>query len=59
MQYKIDPDKCRKCGLCARQCPVNAITGEVKKVPFEIDQTKCVKCGACIASCKFSAIVKE
>ncbi len=59
MQYKIDPDKCKKCGACARQCPVNAITGEVKKVPYEIDQTKCIKCGACISTCKFGAIVKE
>ena len=59
MQYKIDPDKCRKCSLCARQCPVNAITGEVKKTPFEIDATKCIKCGACISSCKFEAIYKD
>ena len=59
MQYKIDPDKCRKCSLCSRQCPVNAITGKVKETPFEIDQTKCIKCGSCIASCKFGAIVKE
>ena len=59
MSYMIEPDKCRKCSLCARQCPVDAITGTVGKTPFVIDQEKCVKCGTCIASCKFDAIHKE
>ena len=58
MQYVIDPDKCRKCGLCARQCPTGAITGVVGKEPFVIDQSKCIKCGMCMSSCKFKAIEK-
>ena len=59
MQYVIIADKCKKCSLCARQCPVNAITGVVGKEPYVIDQDKCIKCGMCVSSCKFKAIVKE
>ena len=59
MRYAIDPDKCKKCSLCARKCPVGAITGVVGKEPFVIDTNKCIKCGMCISSCKFNAIVKE
>ncbi len=59
IKYTIDPDKCRKCSLCAKHCPVGAITGEVKKTPFEIDSAKCIKCGSCIAYCKSGAITKE
>ena len=59
MQYVIEPDLCKMCSLCARKCPVNAITGEVRKTPFAIDQDKCIKCGMCISSCKFKAIVKK
>lgn len=59
MNYEIDADKCRKCSLCAKKCPVNAITGVVGKEPFAIDQSKCIKCGMCIASCKFGAIEKK
>lgn len=58
MHYAIDPDKCKKCSLCARKCPVGAITGVVGKEPFVIDTNKCIKCGMCIASCKFGAISK-
>ncbi len=58
MQYKIKEDLCRGCTLCARQCPVGAISGKVKEVHV-IDQDKCIKCGLCLASCKFKAIVKE
>ena len=59
MKYEINPDKCKRCSLCARQCPVGAITGKVREVPFVIDQEKCIKCGACISSCKFGAIEKK
>ncbi len=56
IQYQIDPNKCKKCSLCSRQCPVDAIHGVVGKEPYVIDQSKCVKCGSCFAACKFGAI---
>ena len=55
MIYKIDKDKCRGCSKCAHNCPVNAITGEIKK-PYEIDRNKCVKCGQCYEGCPFNAV---
>jgi ferredoxin len=57
LSYKIDPDKCRGCSLCARNCPADAISGKVKE-PFVIDTEKCIKCGACMEKCKFGAISK-
>ena len=57
--YSIDPDKCKKCSLCARQCPVDAISGVVGKEPFVIDRSKCIKCGMCMSSCKFGAVIKK
>ena len=53
--YEIDPDECTGCMLCARKCPVEAITGE-KKQPHVIDQEKCTKCGTCYQVCKFDAV---
>ena len=59
MQYYIEPEKCKMCSLCSRQCPVGAISGEVRKTPYVIDQDKCIKCGMCLSSCKFGAIIKR
>ena len=59
ISYYIDPNKCKKCSLCARNCPVNAISGVVGKEPFTIDLNKCIKCGTCISACKFNAIYKR
>ncbi len=58
LSFEIDPDKCKGCTLCARQCPANAIMGKVKEAHV-IDKEKCVKCGACIEKCKFGAISKK
>ena len=58
LNYTIDPDKCKGCTLCARQCPAGAITGKVKEVHV-IDPAKCVKCGACVEKCKFGAISRK
>ena len=58
IEYKIIEDKCKGCTLCARNCPVNAISGEIKKAHV-INNETCIKCGKCYSSCKFGAIIKE
>ena len=58
LQYFILEDKCRSCGLCAKACPANAISGQ-RKQPYVINQETCVKCGACMEKCPFDAIVKR
>ena len=58
VHYVIEEDKCKGCTACARACPVNAISGEVRK-PHQIDTRKCIKCGACMDTCKFGAIIKK
>jgi NADH:ubiquinone oxidoreductase subunit F (NADH-binding)/(2Fe-2S) ferredoxin/NAD-dependent dihydropyrimidine dehydrogenase PreA subunit len=57
-KYTIMVDKCKGCSICAKNCPVSAISGKVKE-PFNIDQDKCIKCGLCIGKCPFKAIIKK
>ncbi len=58
LSFSIEADKCKGCTLCARKCPVGAISGAVKEA-HKIDTSKCIKCGVCMDSCKFNAIIKK
>ncbi len=59
LEYKINPDKCKKCSLCARNCPVNCISGVPGKEPYVINTEKCIKCGTCISACRFNAVERR
>jgi NADP-reducing hydrogenase subunit HndC len=58
LQYVIEPDKCKACGICAKNCPTNCISGK-PKTPYVINQEECIKCGTCMEKCPFDAIVKK
>lgn len=55
--YQIDPELCTGCGICKKNCPVEAISGERRK-PHVIDQDKCTKCGVCLEKCPFNSVLK-
>ena len=59
LTYYVVPELCKKCSLCARNCPANAITGVPGKETYVIDPDKCIKCGVCISACRFNAIIKK
>ena len=58
IEYSIDPEKCKACMLCVKNCPQEAISGQEKQ-PQSIDQAKCIKCGVCQDVCKFEAVVVQ
>ncbi|HHY77228.1 MAG TPA: NADH-quinone oxidoreductase subunit NuoF [Clostridiales bacterium] len=58
LRYSIDPEMCKACGICAKQCPVSAISGK-PKTPYVIDVEKCIRCGVCMEKCPFKAISKK
>ena len=58
LRYVVDDEICKRCGICAKNCPVGAISGS-KDAPYSIDQDKCIKCGVCMAKCPFKSIMKN
>jgi len=56
LDYSINKDACKKCGLCAKGCPTTAITGVLGKEAYVIDAEKCIRCGACVQNCPFGAV---
>ena len=58
IRYRIDPEKCKGCGLCGKKCPAGAIHGE-RTLPYRINPDSCIKCGLCRHTCKFDAILVE
>ena len=58
LRYVVDTEICKRCGICAKNCPVGAISGS-KNEPYVIDQDKCIKCGVCMAKCPFKSIMKN
>ncbi len=59
LAYAIVAENCRKCGLCAKQCPADCISGVLGKEPYVIDSSRCIRCGACEQACKFNAVVRQ
>ncbi|MBL8027705.1 MAG: 4Fe-4S binding protein [Fibrobacteres bacterium] len=58
MTYTIIPEKCKRCRMCVKNCPENAISGD-RESGYIIDQAKCIKCGLCFQVCKFNAVLGE
>jgi len=57
LTFSIDEEKCKKCGLCAKNCPAACISGD-KKISYKIDEAACIKCGTCLEKCKFDAVIR-
>jgi len=58
LDYSIDAETCKKCGLCAKGCPTTAISGVLGKEAYVVDAAKCIRCGACVQACPFNSVVR-